>query len=87
MIGIVAANHERIRIITADLGLARTDVVAIPLRTVHTAARGSVLDTVLVDGRCADADLSDVEPALFASGGKMYVLTNMRDPANAGSER
>ncbi|OPX05953.1 hypothetical protein [Mycobacterium sp. AT1] len=49
MIGVVAANHDRIRDITNPLGIDHRNVVAIPARTVDTAARGRVLDAPLVD--------------------------------------
>lgn len=80
MIGIVAANHDRIRDLINQLGMDHRKVVAIPARTVDTAARGCVLDALLVDHTAAHLDLSDVLPCLLASGGPVYALT----PSRAG---
>ncbi len=75
MIGIVAANHDRIRDLINQLGMDHRKVVAIPARTVDTAARGRVLDALLVDHTATHIDLSDVLPCLLASSGPVYVLT------------
>ena len=74
MIGIVAANHKRIRKIVEDLGLAQRNVHPIPIRSIDVAARGRVLDTLLVDHTAAGVDLSDVLPALHGSRGPVYTL-------------
>ncbi|MCV7226072.1 hypothetical protein [Mycolicibacterium komossense] len=77
MIGIVAKNHDRIATIVRDLGLYGTDVVRIPLRTIEYAARGAVLDTLLVDHTAADADLSGVLPCLHTTKGTVYYLVTL----------
>lgn len=74
MIGIVAADHDRIRVVINQLGMDHRKVVAIPARTVDTAAHGRVLDALLVDHSATHVDLSDVLPCLTASGGPVYLL-------------
>lgn len=44
-----AADHDRIRDMTNPVGIDHRNVVAIPVRTVDTAAQGRVLDAQLVD--------------------------------------
>lgn len=73
-IGIVAVTHERIRTVTAHLGLDPRAVLPIPRQTITTAARGCTLDALLVDSTMTGADLSDVTPCLSTSGGPIHYL-------------
>lgn len=75
MIGIVASNQERARTVASDLGL--TEIVPIGKSQVSVAARGRILQAVIVDDTAADADLTDVMPCLIASGGHAYRLTRI----------
>lgn len=73
-VGIVAVTHERIRTVTAHLGLDPRTVLPIPRQTIRDAARGCTLDALLVDSTMAGADLSDITPCLSTSGGPIYYL-------------
>ena len=74
MIGVVAANHDRIRDTTTQHGINHGNVVAIPTRTVDTATRARVLDAQLVDHTATHVDPSDVLPATTASARHVYAL-------------
>lgn len=74
-VGIIAADHARIRQIVDDLGLSGANVVRLVAHHCNDAARGHTFDTLLVDEPVAAIDRTDVLPAMHGSTrGRTYII-------------